>query len=98
MSLTDLKATAEQLPHPWKSTVVARIGGSTVKVLRMDGSEYPEECHTYPEGLLVLDGQCNLTVEGNSINVRAGEIYIVPPGVRHSVAPGSSGTLVIFDV
>ena len=46
---------------------------------------------------MVVDGQLNLTVGSEAITVRAGEIYVVPVGVAHAVAPGSTGTLVIFD-
>jgi quercetin dioxygenase-like cupin family protein len=77
--------------------VLARVGGASIKVMRMDGTPYPDESHDYPEGLLVVDGQLNLTVGPDAITVRAGEIFIVPAGVAHAVAPGSTGTLVIFD-
>jgi quercetin dioxygenase-like cupin family protein len=63
----------------------------------MDGAPYPDESHDHPEGLLVVDGQLNLTVDSEAITVRGGEIYVVPVGVAHAVAPGSTGTLVIFD-
>ena len=71
--------------------------GANIKLLRMDGAPYPDESHDHPEGLLVVDGQLNLTVGSEAITVRAGEIYVVPVGVAHAVAPGSTGTLVIFD-
>ena len=96
MSLVDLKLAAAQ-SQAWKSSVLATVGGANIKVMRMDGAPYPDESHDYPEGLLVVDGQLNLTVGSNAITVRAGEIFIVPAGVAHAVAPGSTGTLVIFD-
>lgn len=97
VSLVDLKlAVAES--EAWKSAVLTRIGGANLKVMRMDGAPYPNESHDYPEGLLVIDGQLNLTVGAKAMTVRAGEIFIVPVGVSHAVAPGSTGTLVIFDV
>lgn len=96
MSLINLKSAAAQL-DTWKSIVLARVAGASIKVIRMDGAPYPDESHDYPEGLLVVDGQLNLTVGSDAITVRAGEIYVVPVGVAHAVAPGSAGILVIFD-
>lgn len=81
----------------WKSSILTRIGGANIKVMRMDATSYPEEVHDFPEGLLVIDGQLNLTIGSENIIVKAGEIFIVPVGVSHAVAPGSTGTLVIFD-
>lgn len=96
MSLVDLKSLAAE-SDAWKSSILARVGGANIKVMRMDGAPYPDESHDYPEGLLVVDGQLNLTIGPDAITVRAGEIFIVPVGVAHAVAPGSTGTLVIFD-
>ena len=96
MNPINLESAAAQL-DAWKSIVLARVAGASIKVMRMDGAPYPDELHDYPEGLLVVDGQLNLTVGSDEIAVRAGEIYVVPVGVAHAVAPGSTGTLVIFD-
>ena len=96
VSLVNLKSTVAQC-EAWKSTILATMAGANVKVLRMDGAPYPEESHSYPEVLLVVDGQLNLTVGSDSITVCTGETFIVPVGVAHAVAPGSTGTLVIVD-
>lgn len=96
MNPVNIKTEVAQL-EPWKSTALARIAGANIKVMRMDGRPYPEESHDYAEGLLVVDGQLNLTVGSDAVTVRTGEIVIVPIGVKHSVAPGSTGTLLVFD-
>jgi quercetin dioxygenase-like cupin family protein len=96
MSLIDLTLISSQ-SEAWKSSVLAKIGNANVKVMRMDGRPYPDESHDYPEGLLVIDGQLNLKIGMETIAITAGQIFVVPIGVAHSVAPGSTGTLVIFD-
>lgn len=96
MSLIDLQSRVAQ-SEAWKSTVLARVGGANLKVMRMDETAYPNETHDYPEGLLVIDGQLNLSFGSEEVVVKAGELFVVPVGVAHAVAPGSRGTLVIFD-
>lgn len=81
----------------WKSTVIGKAAGANIKVLRMDASSYQSETHEFAEALLVLEGQMNLDIEGNTIAVEAGEVFIVPAGIPHAVAAGSHGTLVIID-
>jgi len=97
MALISLAEAADGLPQAWTSKVLARFGGANFKVARMDASAYPDECHDYPEGLLVLDGQMLLQIGGDVVRVGPGELYVVPAGVPHAVAPGSHGTLVILD-
>lgn len=97
ISKIGLLEAARALPSAWKSTVLGQAAGANVKVLRMDGAAYPDESHDFDEALLVLDGQMNLTIQGNQVEVSAGEVFIVPAGVPHAVAPGSHGTLVIID-
>ncbi len=97
MSKVDLAASAASLPDAWRSQVVGRAGGANFKVLRMDASAYPDECHDFDEALLVLEGQMNLEIQNAVLAVRAGEVFIVPAGVPHAVAAGSSGVLIIID-
>ncbi len=93
-----LTTIAAQLPQAWTSQVQTQLGSTRVKVLRMDAAAYPDETHDYPEGLLVLEGCMQLTVQGAPVTVAAGGLYVVPAGVPHAVAPGSFGTLVILDM
>jgi mannose-6-phosphate isomerase-like protein (cupin superfamily) len=97
MSKSDLLLQASQFSESWRSVVIGQAAGANVKVLRMDDRGYPIERHEFAEALLVLDGLMNLELQGQIIPVKRGEIYIVPPGLPHAVAPGSYGTLVIID-
>ncbi|MCW7538013.1 cupin domain-containing protein [Aquabacterium sp. A7-Y] len=97
MLAIDLPTRAASLPQAWRSTVVGQAAGAKLKVLRMDGSAYPAESHDFDEALLVLDGRMHLQIQGQELTVQAGEVFIVPAGMPHAVAPGSHGTLVIID-
>lgn len=94
MRLADVAA---QLPEAWSSSVLARFGDARLKLLRMDDAAYPEESHDYDEALLVLDGVMPLGIRGQTVPVQAGELYVVPAGLPHSVEGGSRGTLLIID-
>ncbi|MFF8731814.1 cupin domain-containing protein [Streptomyces sp. NPDC015171] len=97
MNLVDVRHTAAEQPDGWSSRLLARVGSSGVKVLRMDGRPLPPESHDTAEALLVLEGTLRLVADGADVDVRAGEMYVVGPGVEHAVRPGSRGTLVIVE-
>lgn len=88
---------AAQLPEAWSSRVFAQFGGTRLKLVRMDSTAYLEEVHEDDEGLLVLDGVMVLRIRGEVLRVEAGELYVVPAGVPHSVEGSSRGTLLIID-
>lgn len=97
--MTPIRLTdaAAQLPQAWSSRVFAQFGGARLKLVRMDGTAYPEEVHEDDEGLLVLDGVMLLRIHGSTVHVSAGELCVVPAGTPHSVEAGSRGTLLILD-
>jgi len=97
MTPIDLADLARELPQAWSSRVLAQFGDARLKVLRMDDAAYPEESHDYAEGLLVIEGQMRLRLDGQLMRVGAGQLCVVPPGVPHSVEQGSQGTLLILD-
>lgn len=97
MSTANLVKEALALPSPWQSKIMGKAGGANIKVLRMDASSYPNEVHDFVEALLVLEGHMNLDIDGQTIRVQAGEVFLVPAGQPHAVAAGSCGTLVIID-
>ncbi|MFB6697073.1 cupin domain-containing protein [Streptomyces rubiginosohelvolus] len=97
MSVVTVSETASALPRAWSSTVLARVGTASVRVLRMDALPVGEERHEEAEVLLVLDGRLELSVDGREVTVEPGGMYVVGAGVAHAVRPGSRGTLVIVD-
>ncbi len=68
-----------------------------MRVIRLGADEHFDERHQYPEALIVTDGSMKLIVDGAEVAVKEGGMYVVPPGALHSVAAGSSGTLVIVE-
>lgn len=98
MSLYDLRTEANALTEAWHSQVLDRIGEANLKILRMDERSVTEEVHEYDEGLLVIDGRLELSVKGEKISVRSGELYVAKAGIPHTVEIGSFGTLVIIDL
>ncbi|PYC16997.1 cupin domain-containing protein [Pseudomonas mosselii] len=98
MPLLDLESISRTLPQAWKSTVLGKVGRSNINVLRMDQMSAAAEVHDYTEGLLVISGLLRLAVQGDTIDVAAGQIYMAQAGITHAVLPGSHGTLVIIDM
>lgn len=98
MPVVDSNSLAASKTEAWKSSIVGDVDPARIKVLRMAERPYGEETHDYNEALIVIDGKLLLRVEGKTVVVESGQMYLAPAGTPHAVLPGSDGTLVIVDV
>ncbi|MEO0937445.1 MAG: cupin domain-containing protein [Pseudomonadota bacterium] len=67
----------------WDPHVVADYNGNDVMVVKFKGA-FPFHLHEDTDDFfLVLEGAMVMDLEGNSHDVKAGELFIVPKGVTH---------------
>ncbi len=67
----------------WDPKVVAGYNGNDIMVVKIAG-EFP--FHDHPDTddfFLVLEGEVLLDVEDKTHRLRAGDLFVVPRGVRH---------------
>ena len=84
-----LEAACEALPQLWSPRVVGRVNNQYVKVVRFQG-EFPWHAHSdEDEMFLVFRGLLRIgrsAADGGNIEVRPGEFFVVPRGMRHNTA------------
>jgi quercetin dioxygenase-like cupin family protein len=76
-------------------------GSEAVSVLVNEfshGEAVPEHVHDVEEVLLVVSGECVVTVDGEHHTAYAGDAVIVRPGSRHSIAHESDEPCTVFGV
>ena len=75
--------------RPTLQRLVDRAGGSdtvTVLINVFTGNQaVPEHTHEVEEVLLVVAGECTVTLDGRPESVRAGDAVVVPPGRSHAI-------------
>lgn len=81
--------SSRYIAHDLEFNVVGKVAGADFKILRMDGSAYPNEAHEFNEALVVLEEKMNLFFGETMVPAMAGDVHIVPVGVPHAVSPGS---------
>jgi quercetin dioxygenase-like cupin family protein len=61
------------------------------------GSTIHEHFHAEEEVYEVIEGELELTIDGESVIAKPGIIAIVPPNSRHSVRALTNGRLIVID-
>jgi quercetin dioxygenase-like cupin family protein len=63
----------------------------------VQGSSIPEHFHAQEEVYEVIEGELEITINGEAQIARAGVVAIVPSAVPHSVRAMSDGKVIIID-
>lgn len=83
MKTINLADKLAQFSSHWDPHVVADYNGNDVMVVKFQG-EFP--FHDHPDTddfFLVLEGEMMIDLNDTSHTVKAGELFIVPKGVKH---------------
>jgi mannose-6-phosphate isomerase-like protein (cupin superfamily) len=73
-----------QLDELWSPRVVAEVDDAYVKVAKVQGTLGWHAHANEDELFYVLKGRLRLEMEAGSVELDAGELYVVPKGVRHN--------------
>ena len=75
---------AASLQELWSPRVVGEVDDTYVKVARVQGT-FTWHSHEHEDELFyILKGRLRIEMEGGSVELREGDLYVVPKGVRHN--------------
>lgn len=77
-------AVAASLTRLWSPRVVAELDDSYVKVAKVHGTLAWHSHDDEDELFLVLEGRLRIEMEGSTVELDKGEMFVVPRGVRHN--------------
>ena len=75
---------AETLTEFWSPRVVAELDDSYVKVAKVHGSLAWHSHDSEDELFFILKGTLRIEMEDRTVELREGETFVVPKGVRHN--------------
>lgn len=92
----NLAAKLSQIQETWSPRVVGRFNGHDLRVSKLEG-EYIWHAHPdSDEVFLVLTGELAIVLPDRTIQMRSGDVFVVPAGVQHKpVANGLVEVLVM---
>ena len=72
--------------------------GERIMVSMVDlepGAQVPAHTHPHEQMGMVLEGALTMTIGGETRDLKAGDVYLAPPGIEHSVSTGNVATRVM---
>jgi mannose-6-phosphate isomerase-like protein (cupin superfamily) len=75
---------ASQLSELWSPRVVGEVDDAYIKVAKVHGSLTWHSHENEDELFLILKGRLRIEMEGRTVNLNEGEMFVVPKGVRHN--------------
>jgi quercetin dioxygenase-like cupin family protein len=83
-------------PRPGVTMWPATGTNLMMNFVRMEpGAEVPLHHHPQEQAGSVIEGTIIMTIEGETREMRAGDLYIAPPNTIHGASAGPDGCLVI---
>lgn len=78
------KNIAAALVELWSPRVIGEVNDTYIKVAKVHGSLAWHSHEDEDELILVLKGRLRIELEGSTVELGEGDMYIVPKGVRHN--------------
>lgn len=79
----DLLEKCRLLTEQWQPRVVAELNDYQLKVVRLQGDFVWHAHEDTDEAFLVLEGTLRIDFPDGSVQLDAGQLFVVPKGLRH---------------
>lgn len=88
---------AARLRERWSPAVISEVDGNYVKVAKVQGT-FGWHAHADEDELFfVLQGHLRIEMDAGGVEIGAGELYVVPKGVRHNPVAEQECLLLLFE-
>ena len=77
-------AVAAALTEFWSPRVVGEVDDAYVKVAKVHGSLAWHSHQNEDELFFILKGHLRIEMEGETVELHEGEMFVVPKGIRHN--------------
>ena len=95
--VVSLRDAAAALTEFWSPRVVGEVDDSFVKVAKVEGTLTWHSHEREDELFLVLKGRLRIEMEHETVELKEGEMFIVPKGTRHNPIADEECHLLLFE-
>jgi mannose-6-phosphate isomerase-like protein (cupin superfamily) len=97
MQKIDLAAKLALIEDAWNPRVVADLNGQQLKLVRLRGAFTWHHHEREDEAFLVLHGAFRMEFRDHAVELREGELIVVPRGVEHRPVADEEAAVLLFE-
>ena len=93
----DLSSKLGSFEDTWSPKIIAALNGQEVKLVKLEGSF---DWHSHPEEdelFLVLDGSFMMEFRDRTVEMKQGQMIVVPRGVEHRPVAEERCSVLLFE-
>jgi mannose-6-phosphate isomerase-like protein (cupin superfamily) len=94
---TNFAQKFELFTEQWQPKVIAEMNEYQFKVVKLKGDFVWHHHHDTDETFIVIDGNLRIDFRDGSVQVAAGEMYVVPKGVEHKPCADAEVRLLLIE-
>ncbi len=79
----NLEEKLSKLTEQWKPKIIAQMNDYHFKIVKFQGEFVWHSHDDTDEVFIVLDGEMSIAFREGSVELKAGEMFVVPKGVEH---------------
>lgn len=93
----NLKDKLATFSEHWSPKIISKFNDNDIMVVKFEG-EFPMHDHPETDDLfLVLDGEVTIETEHGNVELKPGELYVVPKGVMHRPIASSEAHVLLIE-
>ena len=79
----NLREKLSEFSEHWAPKVIAELNDYQFKLVKLQGEFVWHDHQDTDEAFIVLNGRMTIALEDGVVELSAGEMYVVPKGIRH---------------
>lgn len=95
--VVNLKNVFATINEPWVPKVAGELNGQHVKVAKFQGEYIWHQHPNEDELFLVVEGEIQIHLRDQVVDLKTGEFYIVPRGVEHKPVAERMASVLLFE-
>lgn len=93
----NLREKFSLIAEPWAPKVIAEMNDYQFKLVRLTGDFIWHDHKQTDETFLVIEGSLRIDFRDGSVDINAGEMYVVPRGVEHKPFAAAEVKLLLIE-